>query len=722
MISNNKHSLTVASSLPFFVRNRHPQFVRFLEAYYEYMEQEGKVLNHIKNQDSYIDIDRTIDVFAERMYQTFLKLISQNILVDKALLLKHIKDFYRARGTQKSVEFLLRAMFDEEIEFYYPSKDVLRASDGKWYVQKSLRISNLKIDGVNVNGQTDLEKFIGTRITGETSGAKATIERVDRFYESGTQVDELVLSNIYKDFSDGETISALFDDHEVSGRTISARIFSGIVNSIEIKNGGSLYEVGTPVVLISNTGIGAVASVAQVSTGNVAAITILQGGAGYRASVDGDFLLISGGGGSGANARLSLVQDDDSVHPSSYNIDSTIINLEANTPIGNGVYSNLFSGIANASSEIGNTLFSWTFANTGPARQATVIIPGSNYTSSPSLSVLANTKIQSLGILGEMSIINGGSDYQIGDELEFSNIPGGYGVGAKGVVWDIDEDSSNAISAVRFTEIPGFTIGGLGYSQLALPTVNVISGTGTGASIIVKNLLGSGATAVAANTTIGSIERIVITSGGSGYIDPPAVDLTGFGDGKANAESSIIRGTFSYPGRYLNDDGHLSSYNFLQDAHYYQSFSYVIRTKISIDKYRQELKSLTHPAGTKLFGEVQIVDSGVDCHCDTYAKIDEIKIVKSSIYSYDNTSNTLVVTRNDHGLESGEVVSLEFYKGNIHNVAANTEFQFFKPNGLYSVATVDDTNNISFDLGFEENVSSQASGTGNVYIGINRTI
>jgi hypothetical protein len=65
MSSNNKISNLVSSQVPFFVRNDHPNFIRFLELYYEYLEQNNKTIDYIKNLNDYQDIDLAEDAFAE---------------------------------------------------------------------------------------------------------------------------------------------------------------------------------------------------------------------------------------------------------------------------------------------------------------------------------------------------------------------------------------------------------------------------------------------------------------------------------------------------------------------------------------------------------------------------------------------------------------------------------------------------------------------------------
>ena len=57
MRSNNKTSLLVSSQLPAFVREEHETFVKFLEYYYKFLEQDGQLTYVTKNFPHYLDID-----------------------------------------------------------------------------------------------------------------------------------------------------------------------------------------------------------------------------------------------------------------------------------------------------------------------------------------------------------------------------------------------------------------------------------------------------------------------------------------------------------------------------------------------------------------------------------------------------------------------------------------------------------------------------------------
>lgn len=757
MTTNNKISTLVSSQVPFFVRNDHANFVRFLEAYYEYLEQSGQLVDTAKNILSYADIDRTLGDFEQKLYEMYLKLIPEETTVDKRLLLKHIKDFYQARGSEKSIRFLMNILYgDDSVEFYYPKKDVLRASDGKWYIQKSLRVFDTVVDNTANNSLIGLNKFINRQIRGNTSNATATVERVDRFFERGTQVDELTLTSILGTFVNGEQVYALFDD-EGGVKSITSNVFGGILNTVNITNAGAGYNVGDHPIVESTSGTGANVRIDRVTSGNIASITVIEGGAGYQNNI---FLLFTGGGsGSGANAQVNLIIDDNSVHPNSYNIAISAIALEANTNVrnssANGIYesfayqnlntiytntsnlransgvslsslnlsswlansnvyfetfdslnlTNQISGVsntvlitstntvsnvvyispafstrqgnltirvikkANVNTSIGNSLSFFTYANTGPIRSVIVRDSGSNYTSLPDISVLANTRIKELQILGRMVINNGGSGYVIGDTIQFINPPGGFGYGAAANVTNVD--GSGRITEVKFVPVAGEITGGSGYN--VLPIANIVTSTGNGANITVTQRLGEGGDYIIANTTLGAIQQITILERGSGYTSPPTINLTTLGDGTATANATILEGVFTYPGRYLNDDGFLSSYNFLQDRDYYQEFSYVLKLKQSIANYRKAVKELVHPAGTKLFGAYVVED---EQELVPYSTGGETALnYKNVVKTYGKVGNTINVLYTSHGLSVNDKVFLEFTSGGTKNVK----------NGIYTI-------------------------------------
>jgi hypothetical protein len=696
MISNNKISNLVASQVPFFVRNDHENFVAFVEAYYEFLEQQNGVVNVSKNLLNQADVDLT-DIFVENFYNNFLPFIPKDTAVDKTLILKNIKDFYRSKGTEKSIRFLMRVLFNEDVEFYYPQRDVLKVSDGKWFQEKSIKIDNVKVNGV-ANTQLGVEtKFINRRITGDVSNAYALIESTSSYYEGSSLVRELKLSNQYKEFSYGEGITSTFFEG-TSEKTITANLFSGGINTVEIINGGSRYIKNQVIPIESETGTGAEIIVSSVSSGDLTAIAALNGGAGFQV---GNQVLITGGSGSGANANVSAVSADGFYHPNSYNIIYTTIQSIASANINNVNYGLYFSGFtnpANANTTLANSLSYFVYANTGPITGVLLYNLGSGYTTTPSISAQANTRVRSLGILGKMRIVDGGEGYYIGDTIEFINVPGGTGSGAAARVANVDMSQGNAISKVEFVNVPGQITGGSGYEQLLLPIANVVSSNAQayGANVQVTAILGSGEILYSAGSTEGRILSLQILKSGSGYTTPPILNFTQIGDGTAQAVTTIITGAFTYPGRYLNDDGHISSYNFIQDRDYYQKFSYVVKVKQSMDKYRSVLKNLVHPAGMKLFGEYATVDEGVNLNLSIRETSDNT--VSTKTRTYDFYKGNVGINYSSHGLNTDDIVYLEWLTGNLSPsniataVAANViSVPYDSVAGPYKIRTVVNT-------------------------------
>ena len=85
MIENNqKTSLLVQSQLPDYVQDNpdYANFRLFLQAYYEWLEQNGNVTERTKNLLSYKDIDRTTDEFLDYFTNDFLPYFPKSLAID----------------------------------------------------------------------------------------------------------------------------------------------------------------------------------------------------------------------------------------------------------------------------------------------------------------------------------------------------------------------------------------------------------------------------------------------------------------------------------------------------------------------------------------------------------------------------------------------------------------------------------------------------------------
>lgn len=257
----------VQSQFPEFVREDHPKFVTFVKAYYEWLESENNVLNDAKRLKSYQDIDFAREPYIEHFYKEFLGSFPRTLETDLNTLLKNIRDFYRAKGTEKSFELFFRALYGLNAEFYYPRVDILKVSDGKWIQQKSLRVFSSIGDAQSLKAQ---------RIRGVSSNYTAYVEKVFPINEGGYFGYELSLnrSSITGNFFPEETL--------ISEDGLIEVVVSAVPSVVTIKQSGENYFVGE-IFNINLVGSGAKLQVQDVSsTGEITSIKILNYGIGYK--------------------------------------------------------------------------------------------------------------------------------------------------------------------------------------------------------------------------------------------------------------------------------------------------------------------------------------------------------------------------------------------------------------------------------------------------------
>lgn len=258
-----KLSLLLKRAFPSFVLDEDGNFHAFMQAYYEWMEQEGYPVELILQAGDYRSIERTTDDFIQYFMKEFVPSIPSNVLVSKDFLIQHIKDYYRAKGSEASYRFLFRIMFNDDVDFYYPGRDILRASDGKWQIDKSILCTSTN----------DSYELLNSRIiTGQTSGASAIVENVVRYTDTqGIEVTEFFLSSISGSFVSGEYIVGTDETDTI---TISEQIYP-VISSATVVNAGASYIKNSSVPLRDRNGkFVANAKIKNVnSTGGVTALS-----------------------------------------------------------------------------------------------------------------------------------------------------------------------------------------------------------------------------------------------------------------------------------------------------------------------------------------------------------------------------------------------------------------------------------------------------------------
>ena len=762
MSITNKLSTVVREQLPEFIRADYDTFVAFVEAYYEYLEQTNKSTDFGRNLLNYFDVDSTLTDFEEYFRRKFLQSIPAETLANKAFLVKHIRDFWRTKGTEKAYRFLFRALYGEEIEIFYPKDNILRLSAGKWVERQSIRFltdfyhlatgngttkvfrlfeiastTNLEVyvnsvlqtsNCTTANGYTispnesivtfntapannsiiklnftssniinKVNKSDGTQVvlsfTGETSGATALSENAEEIIVGLLNVNEIFISNISKgvSFIQGENVTGKYFYEDTNYLTLYFKTLS-VLKEINVVSGGASYNIGDAVPIVGgNPEAPASAIINEVYSALISRILIVRGGAGFKSGSD---VVITTTPNTGLTMAISTVDSTGSIHPNTINVNSDIISLYEGKTITDADYgfpATVIPTGENSATRIVDALSYASITGLGPISNVQILTSTFEFASLPSLnavgpilafstsntssgSATGNTSIVTLGILGKINVANGGSNYTVGDELSFETPSGGSGWGAYARVASL-HTSNNGIKTVQFAPprltgranvtASGVTLVGTGtafdtelrigdkielsnqtrfinaissatsanvnvqwtattsnasigiydrtyiggelYEQHLLPTITVTTATGNSAILLSEAIYGDGESLLAdAEFDPGQIRSILLTNPGSQYETVPTINLTGLGNGLANAVATLLSSQFTYEGKFTTTDGLLSSDRRIQDRDYYQNYSYVIQSQTDFNKYSQVLKDLIHPSGTRMFAEYMI--------------------------------------------------------------------------------------------------------------------
>lgn len=482
-------------SIPDFLEREYGTLFAFIRKYYEWLSSQKNTLDVSNSLIEYRDIDSTLDEFIEFFEKEYAVNIPSRIKADKKNLIKNLKNFYLNKGNEDSYKFIFNIVFGEDVSFYYPKVDILRASSGKWYIQKTLktRISEPQIE--------ILKKISSRKIIGMTSGATALVESVVSYVERQVIVAEITLSDVNGTFLANENVSIQYYDEAENSYEFVASVLP-VYDTVNIVDGGSGYKIDD-IFYIKDSSRGnlivGLGRVKNVSRGPVLGLSISSGGVNYN-------------GNTKEVTHFSKL-------PINYNLSGNVI---ADQPI--------------------STYSSYTI----------------------------NQLISTQYIAGT------------GDLIIFDDNTNSSGYGAYGVVSRVDDEGT-------ILEAQLISRGDLYES----PDATVQSATGSEAEF---NVVGGGGNIKNAKIDIFPMKLSTDTT--NIYLD-----FSNSGD--ANAIGTLGSGVqISYPGRYLSDDGHLSSTKKVQDGRYYQEYSYVLKTNLSISVWKDTVRKILHPAGFEMFGEV----------------------------------------------------------------------------------------------------------------------
>ncbi len=479
------------------------------------------------------------------------------------------------------------------------------------------------ITGVNtIKGGFGYSLFPNTKLTiTNAPGANAIVYSVDPNANTQANVFMFPTDSIYGKLAvvlnanNYNFVNSAWSNANTSiGNTLNFISFSTFpISSVAIINGGGGISTVPQVTAHSTQKTDINGDAFLDKLGILAPIQILNAGRGYRAN---DIIRITGGNGYGAHANITVnsagsitgvryVYQSNTARPQSYPLGGMGYNnqflpsvtvISSNTQAANA--SLLVPGILGAGAS-----FSVATQKIGSVTTINLTNNGEDYVSSPNVSLsvqdilVSNADILLLPTAGDF-IYQGNSPVNTSYAALVDSVR----------LLNGDINTFNSLYNIRV----------FNYNSQPNPRLPLV--------IKDKNInLTMANTAAAEN-------RYYI-----GSPDYNGFGIKNYGDGAALAEAAFLNGLVFSQGQYLDTSGQPSSFDVLE-SDIYNDFTYQITVEREIEKYRNVVLNLLHPAGTKLRGRYAL-------RSNTNVKIESQNALYKALNLRDYTGDTTSAAR-----------------------------------------------------------------------------
>ena len=464
--------------------------------------------------------------------------------------MKNIKGLYRAKGTAKANKLFFQMLFNETPDIYYPNRDILKPSIGKFSSKRILRVLQTSGNVLNLTSKT-------ITMTSGANIASALVENVTAFNIGGVFLYELELNTetITGTFLENATIVGVdnIDETQVAKGTIKK-----ILENVNIANDGHLYTTDSSVTLSGGGGSGATALIEEVGLGGLDEIIVSNGGANYAIGDPITFNYTNSDGAS-AEAVVAVVNGGFNLNEGSTSTTETEshIVLEDGTQAGDPYDGNKMVQETGTSATQDITDIRLTRAGFGMSS-----LPTATVTSDSGSGAVIKTYGSQIGRIKKFKILDQG---------------------------------------ISYTSAPTVVLEG-----------NAVFKTSTGTITTNQTFTGSGSTTGTLKSIDTSTNRISFTTASGAVVAGQTLTFSGSGTAliqkvdQATATSTINTKVIK-TGEYTTQDGFISEKDKrVQDSLFYQDYSYVVKVGETITKWRDYIKKAIHPSGFAVTGLVRI--------------------------------------------------------------------------------------------------------------------
>lgn len=189
-------------AFPSFYKEYAPKLLEFFGSWVDWLnkkENAAYIIDHLSTEN---DIDESIEAYKTHLRNELIIDFPEEISSDLKLLLKNIFYLYNSKSSIESYEFLFRCLFNASAEISYPKHNVLRLSDGRWYIPKYLKVKGTLEEDIITN----FNSYYSLMIKGETSNAFGYIKKIEVYsFDNGdTFSNSLLLESVSGEFYSGE--------------------------------------------------------------------------------------------------------------------------------------------------------------------------------------------------------------------------------------------------------------------------------------------------------------------------------------------------------------------------------------------------------------------------------------------------------------------------------------------------------------------------------------
>jgi hypothetical protein len=608
-------SSLIPNQLPDFVRADYPTFIAFVEAYYEYLDNQGVDLKSLR------DLDTTIDSFIQYFKRELAINLPSEITVDERFLLHHIKDQYLAKGSEGSFKLLFRLLYNKNVTVNYPGRQMLRASDGRWQQDISIFVNVTLGDPADIDG-----KLVDVIKPNRTF--KLLIDRRQYVEVEIARVVQLS-DNTFEFFIDRKYFGEIEVGDEIRYKELFVGKIVSTTSNLQIIQAGEGFTPGQLFELKTGAGVRSIVKITRVGAdGEILSAEFIKFGIGYAT----DFSL-------SINATNDYYTSTNEALLTNTLITSGSGKV-AITPLTAGSGYTTAPTITIQAPLSGTTATATCTLSSGTVKSYTMVNSGSGYTDDPTITI--GTQWTSTTVV------------TLGTQLFFSNRL--YTVTTAGTTSGTAPTHtsgavSNGTATLTYAGVPATASASSIEANIAIQEVSrgfdeqgYINNVNYAYDIIsgVFSPPWDGAYA-------GSVIREFTTQASQGVAVSTLQD----------AILKISLGSLAkYPGYYSTNDGFLSDAIFIQDSRYYQAFSYVLKLDERLDSYKTAVKTMVHPAGTALFGEFE-VQNNFDISVELESLVKSLSLRRFDTIFLNEVVESIILTASKLITEDEEVFVLQ---------------------------------------------------------------